>query len=126
MSIVADENAAVYQVFLAHSNDIVEGITSDLSSMISVLYSKQLINYDTHTNLPTATGLGNLDKACRLIKAVETTMRSAPKASRVLLDLCNVLHDNVPALRCVVDKIRSELGTVQSTQLLIYVVYVEV
>ena len=116
LSIVADDNAAVYQVFLEHSDDIVKGITSGLSSMISVLYSEQLIDYDVHTNLTTVTGLGNLDKACRLIKAVETNMRSAPKASRVLLILCSALHDNVPALRHVADKIRSELGTVLSTQ----------
>ena len=105
---VADDNAAVYEVFRAHFDQIVKGITG-LTSLVSILYSKQLITDTLKTNLTTVTGIGDVDKAIKLINAVEITMMSAPKASLVLLNLCSAL-DQEPALKCVVDKIRSELG----------------
>lgn len=108
LSIVADDNAAVYKVFRAHFDQLVMGITS-LATMVSILYSKGLISDVVKRNLTTLTGFGDVEKASKLLDEVETTMRSAPRASRVLLDLCSAL-DNEPALKRVVDSIRSELG----------------
>ena len=40
---------------------------------------------------------------------VEATMIAAPRASRVVLDLCEAVDDE-PALKLVADSIRSALG----------------
>lgn len=106
--LVADVNAAVYEVFRAHYDQLVRGITS-LATMVSILYSKGLISDTVKRNLTTLTGSGDVDKAVKLFDVVETTMKSAPRASRVLLELCSAL-DNEPALKHVADSIRSELG----------------
>ena len=105
---VADDNTAVYEVFRAHFDQLVRAVTHP-TALITALYSKKLISDTVKTELTTLTGVGDMEKATRLMNAVEVTMIAAPKASRVLLDLCEAV-DGEPALEHVADSIRSALG----------------
>ena len=105
---VADDNTAVYEVFRAHFDQLVQAMTSP-TALIPVLYSKQLISDTDKTNLTTLTGVGNIDIATRLLNAVETTMKVAPRAARVVRELCEAVNDQ-PALRHVADRITTALG----------------
>ena len=105
---VADDNAAVYKVFRAHFDQLVRAVTHP-TTLITVLYSKKLISDTVKTELTTLTGVGDMEKATRLMNAVEVTVRAAPKASRVVLALCEAV-DGEPALKHVADSIRSALG----------------
>ena len=47
---VADDNTAVYEVFRAHFDQLVQAMTSP-TALIPVLYSKRLISYTDKTRL---------------------------------------------------------------------------
>ena len=79
------------------------------TALIPVLYSKRLISDTNKINLTTLTGVGNIDKATRLLTAVETTMKAEPRAARVVRELCEAVYDQ-PALRHVADRITTALG----------------
>ena len=98
----------MYEVFRAHFDLLVRAVTQT-TALITVLYSKGLISDTVKTELTTLTGVGGMEKATRLMNAVEVTMRAAPRASRVVLDLCEAV-DGEPALKHVADSIRSALG----------------
>ena len=104
---VVDDNTAVYKVFRAHFDQLVRAVTHP-TTLITMLYSKKLISDTDKTKIFTAP-TDDLDKATRLMNAVEATMKAAPKASRVLLELCEAVADE-PALKLVADNIRSALG----------------
>ena len=106
-SLVADDNAAVYEVFRAHFDQLVRAVTHP-TALITMLYSKKLISDTDKTKIFTAP-TDDLDKATRLMNAVEATMKAAPKASQVLLELCEAVADE-PALKLVADNIKSALG----------------
>ena len=99
----------MYEVFRAHSNQLVMAMGTSPTALIPVLYSKRLINCADKTNLTTLTGVGNIDKATRLLTAVETTMKAEPRAARVVRELCEAVNDQ-PALRHVADRITTALG----------------
>ena len=107
---VADDNTAVYKVFRAHFDQLVRAVTHP-TALITVLYSKELISDTVKTELTTLTGVGDIEKSTRLMNAVEVTMRAAPRASRVVLDLCEAM-DGEPALKHVADNIKSALGEI--------------
>ena len=104
---VADDNAAVYEVFRAHFDQLVRAVTHP-TTLITMLYSKKLISDTDKTKIFTAP-TDDLDKATRLMNAVEATMKAATKASQVLLELCEAVADE-PALKLVADNIKSALG----------------
>ena len=105
---VADDNTAVYEVFRAHFGLLVWAMTSP-TALIPVLYSKQLISYTDKIHLTTLTHTDNIDKATRLLNAVETTMKAELRAARVVRELCEAVNDQ-PALRHVADRITTALG----------------
>ena len=78
---VADDNTAVYEVFRAHFDQLVRAMGTSPTALIPVLYSKRLISDTDKINLTTLTGVGNIDKATRLLNAVETTMKAQPRAA---------------------------------------------
>ena len=98
----------MYDVYRAHFDQLVRAVTHP-TTLITVLYSKKLISDTVKTELTTLTGVGDMEKATRLMNAVEITMIAAPRASRVVLDLCEAVDDE-PALKHVADSIRSALG----------------
>ena len=105
---VADDNTAVYEVFRAHFDQLVRAMGTSPTALIPVLYSKRLIS-DTsrptsHTHL-----VLTIRQATRLLNAVETTMKAAPRAARVVRELCEAVNDQ-PALRHVADRITTALG----------------
>ena len=104
---MADDNAAVYEVFRVHFDRLVRAVTHP-TALITMLYSKKLISDTDKTKIFTAP-TDDLDKATRLMNAVEATMRAAPKASQVVFELCEAVTDE-PALKHVADSIRSALG----------------
>ena len=106
---VADDNTAVYEVFRVHFDQLVTAMGTSLTALIPVLYSKGLISGTDRTNLTTLTGVGNINKATRLLTAVETTMKAEPRAARVVRELCEAVNDQ-PALRHVADRITAALG----------------
>ena len=106
---VADDNTAVYEVFRAHFDQLVMAMVTSPTALIPVLYSKRLISGTDKINLTTLTGVGNIDKATRLLTAVETTMKAEPRAARVVRELCEAVNDQ-PALRHVADRITTALG----------------
>ena len=75
-----------------------------------MLYYKKLISDIDKTKIFTAP-TDNLDKATRLMNAVEATMRAAPRASQVVLDLCEAVSSE-PALKIVADSIRVKLDEI--------------
>ena len=103
---VADDNTAVYHVFREHFDQLVEAMWTSPTALIPALYSKQLISYTDKINL---TSLSNIDKAIRLLNAVEATMKAEPRAARVVRELCEAVNDH-PALRLVADRITTALG----------------
>ena len=103
---VADDNTAVYEVFRAHFVQLVRAMGTSPTALIPVLYSKRLIN---KTRLTTLTHTDNIDRATNLLNAVETTMKAAPRAARVVRELCEAVYDQ-PALRHVADRITTALG----------------
>ena len=106
LSIVADDNTAVYHVFREHFYQLVEAMGTSPTALIPVLYSKQLISYTDKINL---TGVGDFDKAIKLLNAVETKMKAEPRAARVVRELCEAVNDH-PALRLVAVRITTALG----------------
>ena len=70
------------------------------TALIPVLYSKQLISYTDKINLTTLTGVGNIDKATRLLTAVETTMKAEPRAARVVRELCEACERSTCTETC--------------------------
>ena len=106
---VADDNTAVCEVFRAHFDQLVRAMGTSPAALIPVLYSKRLISDTDKINLTTLTGVGNIDKATRLLTAVETTMKAEPRAARVVRELCEAVNDQ-PALRHVADRITTALG----------------
>ena len=106
---VADDNTAVYEVFRAHFDQLVRAMGTSPTALIPVLYSKRLISDTDKINLTTLTGVGNIDKATRLLTAVETTMKAERRAARVVRELCEAVNDQ-PALRHVADRITTALG----------------
>ena len=105
---VADDNTAVCEVFRAHFDQLVSAMTSP-TALIPVLYSKRLISDTDMIRLTTLTHTDNIDKATRLLTAVQTTMKAAPRAARVVKELCEAVNDQ-PALRHVADRITTALG----------------
>ena len=85
---VADDNTAVYEVFRAHFDQLVRAMGTSPTALIPVLYSKGLISDTDKTRLATLTHTDNIDKAIKLLTAVETTMKAAPRAARVVRELC--------------------------------------
>ena len=79
------------------------------TALIPVLYSERLISDTDKTRLTSITHIDNIDKATRLLNAVETTMKAAPRAARVVRELCEAVNDQ-PALRHVADRITTALG----------------
>ena len=106
---VADDNTAVYEVFREHFDQLVRAMGTSPTALIPVLYSKQLISDTDKTRLTTLTHTDSIDKATRLLSAVETTMKAAPRAARVVRELCEAVNDQ-PALRHVADRITTALG----------------
>ena len=106
---VADDNTAVYEVFRAHFDQLVQAMGTSPTALIPVLYSKRLISDTDKTRLTTLTHTDNIERATRLLNAVETTMKAAPRAARVVRELCEAVNDQ-PALRHVADRITTALG----------------
>ena len=106
---VADDNTAVYEVFREHFDQLVRAMGTSPTALIPVLYSKRLISDTDKINLTSLTGVGNIDKAIRLLTAVETIMKAEPRAARVVRELCEAVNDQ-PALRHVADRITTALG----------------
>ena len=106
---VADDNTAVYEVFREHFDQLVRAMGTSPTALIPVLYSKQLISDTDKTRLTTLTHTDSIDNATRLLSAVETTMKAAPRADQVARELCEAVNDQ-PALRHVADRITTALG----------------
>ena len=106
---VADDNTAVYEMFRAHFGLLVQGMRTSPTALIPVLYSKRLISDTDKINLTTLTGVGDIDKATRLLNALETTMKAEPRAAQVVKRFCEAVNDQ-PALRHVADRITTALG----------------
>ena len=51
----------------------------------------------------------NIDKATKLLNAVETTMKAESRAARVVRELCKAVNDE-PTLIHVADRITTALG----------------
>ena len=99
----------MYHVFREHFNDLAMGLSTSPTALISVLYSKRLISVIDKNNLTSLKGVGDFEKAARLLNAVETKMKAEPRAARVVRELCEVVNDH-PALRLVADRITTMLG----------------
>ena len=106
---VADDNTAVYEVFRAHFDQLVRAMGTSPTALIPVLYSKRLISDTDKTRLISITHTDNIERAIKLLTAVETTMKAAPRAARVVRELCEAVYDQ-PALRHVADRITTALG----------------
>lgn len=92
---VADDNTAVYKVFREHFDQLVRAMGTSPTALIPVLYSKQLISDTDKINLTSLTGVGNIDKATRILNTVEAKIMAAP---RVVREFCEAVNDQ-PALR---------------------------
>ena len=106
--VVADDNTAVYEVFRDEFKSLVQAMTSP-TALIPALYSKQLISNTDKINLATLTGVGDIDKATKILNAIEQKIKAAPRAARVVRELCEAVNDQ-PALRHVADRITTALG----------------
>ena len=98
----------MYEVFRAEFNSLVKAISSP-NDLIPVLYSKQLISDTDKTRLTSLTHTDNIDKATKILNAVEITMMAAPRAALVVRELCEAVNDQ-PALRHVADRITTALS----------------
>ena len=107
-SAVADDNTAVYGVFRSYFDQLVSGITCPVA-LAGQLYSRELINQAKNNEIITLPA-SDADKAARLMSAVEATMKSDPRAERVLRELCEAVQIDNPILKHVADSIRAALG----------------
>ena len=105
---VADDNSAVYEVFRAHFDQLVEAMTSP-RTLIPVLYAKGLISKNDKTRLSTLTHTDDIERATIILNAVQIKMESATKAALVVRALCEAVSDE-PPLRLVADRITTALG----------------
>ena len=105
---VADDNSAVYEVFRAHFDQLVEAMNSP-HTLIPVLYAKDLISTTEKTRLTTLTQIDDIERATIILNAVQIKMESAAKAALVVRALCEAVNDE-PALRLVANRITTELG----------------
>ena len=99
----------MYHVFREHFNDLARALSTSPTALVPVLYSKELISETDQINLSTLSGVGDFDKAMRLLNAVETKMKDEPRAARVVRELCEAVNDH-PALRLVAERITTALG----------------
>ena len=99
----------MYHVFREHFDDLARALSTSPTALVPVLYSKELISETDKINLSTIIGVGDFDKAIKLLNAVETKMKAEPRAARVVIKLCEVVNDH-PALRLVADRITTMLG----------------
>ena len=106
---VADDNTAVYEVIREHFDQLVRAMGTSPTALIPVLYSKGLISDTDKTRLTSLTHTDNIDKATKLLNAIEITMKADPSAARVIRELCEAVNDQ-PALRHVADRIITALG----------------
>ena len=104
----AADNSAVCAVFHSHFDKLVRGITQP-TALIPVIYARQLISEADKNRITTLTGTDDIDRATRLMNTVEVTMKAAPRAERVLRELCGAV-DEYPALKCIADSMRTALG----------------
>ena len=95
----------MYEVFREHFDQLVRAMGTSPTALIPVLYSKGLITEHVKNEVLTLTGVSNNEKAIRLLTAVETTMKTAPRAVQVVIELCHI-----PALRHVAVSITAALG----------------
>ena len=98
----------MYEVFRAHIDQLVEAMTSP-QTLINVLYAKGLISTTDRTRLTTLTPTDDIDKATRILYAVEKVMKADPRAARVVRVFCKAVDDQ-PALRLVANRITAALG----------------
>ena len=108
-SAVADNTA--HDVFRAHFAELVLAMYGPtLTALIPVLHSKRLISDIEMINLTTLSGVGDFDKATRLLSAIEAAMKFETRgAARVLREFCEAASDQL-ALKDVVDSITTALG----------------
>ena len=107
-SAVADDNTAVLLVFRSHFEQLVNAVTHPVA-LAGVLYSRKLISVADKNRITTLTGTDDIDRATRLMNAVEVTMRADPRAAQVLMKLCEAIESD-PVLEHVTDSIRAALG----------------
>ena len=98
----------MYEVFRAHFDQLVEAMTSP-HTLIPVLYAEDLIGTTEKTRLSTLTHTDDIDKATRILNAVEKAMKADPRAARVVRVFCKAVDDQ-PALRLVANRITAALG----------------
>ena len=106
---VADDNTAVYEVFREHFDQLVRAMGTSPTALIPVLYSKGLISDTDKVRLTSLTHTDDIDKATKLLNAIEIKMKAEPRAARVIRELCEAVNDQ-PALRHVADRITTALG----------------
>ena len=95
-------------LFRSHFPELVRGITQP-AALVPVLYARQLISEADKNRISTLTGTDDIDRATRLMNAVEVTMKAAPRAECVLRELCGAVNE-YPVLKCVADSMRAALG----------------
>ena len=78
---VADDNTAVYEVFREHFDQLVRAMGTSPTALIPVLYSKQLISEDEKIALSTLTHTNDIEKATRILNAVEIEIKAAAQSS---------------------------------------------
>ena len=105
---VADDNTAVYEVFRAEFNSLVQAMTSP-TALIPVLYSKGLISNNDKIEFITLTHTDNIKMATKILNAVEINIRASPLAALFVREFCEAVNDQ-PALRHVADRITTALG----------------
>ena len=97
----------MYEVFREHFDQLLRAMRPSQTALITVLFSKGLINNADRSNLLT---LSNKDRAIGLLTAVETKMKVEPRAARVVREFCEAVRNDHPAMRHVADRITTALG----------------
>ena len=98
----------MYEVFRAHFDQLVVAMTSP-HTLIPVLYAEKLISTTDKTRLTTLTPTDDIDKATRILNAVEKAMKADPQAARVVRVFCKAVDDQ-PALSLVAKRLTVALG----------------
>ena len=99
----------VFDVFRAHFDQLVRGVSQQPDMITVTLYSKGLISEEVKNNITTRTGVGSSQKSIDLVNAIENRIKVDPRPVQLMKELCEVMQQ-YPTLVCVAESISKALG----------------
>ena len=99
----------VFDVFRAHFDQLVRGVSQQPDMITVTLYSKGLISLEVKNNITTKTGVSSDQKSIELVNAIENRIKVDQSPVQLMKELCEVMQQ-YPTLACVAKSISKALG----------------